>query len=278
MTGGAIHAQKINQNMAKVAKQFNLGMGLGSCRPLLEDQSHFSDFHMRPFIGDRPLYANLGFAQVNELHREGKLSKIVTLLDSLEATGLIIHINPMQEFAQPEGDAWHIAPFKVLEEVINSIDYPIMIKEVGQGFGRRSLSKLLKMNIQAIEFGALGGTNFTLLEQTRHDAMHSARKDLILEFANVGQSAEIMLEDINALAKEEINCREIIISGGMNNTLKAHSMLLRSKLPALVGQASQVLKYALLGEKELASFIEIQIEGMLMAKEFLYLREDEWKV
>ena len=36
MTGGTELAGKINRNLARVCHEFGLGMGLGSCRPLLE--------------------------------------------------------------------------------------------------------------------------------------------------------------------------------------------------------------------------------------------------
>ena len=55
MTGGTVQAKNINLNLARVAKEFGLGMGLGSCRPLLESKDRWSDFDIRATIGTQPL-------------------------------------------------------------------------------------------------------------------------------------------------------------------------------------------------------------------------------
>ena len=107
MTGGTAWAKTINHNLARACKDFGMGMGLGSCRSLLHSNDTFSDFNVRPFIGeDLPLYANLGIAQVEELLERGQLRKVKELVDKLEADGLIIHINPLQEWLQPTAKNW----------------------------------------------------------------------------------------------------------------------------------------------------------------------------
>ena len=79
-----------------------MGMGLGSCRTLLYTNDTLEDFNVRHLIGDDlPLFANLGIAQVEQLVESNKLYLITELLDKLQADGLIIHVNPMQEWLQP---------------------------------------------------------------------------------------------------------------------------------------------------------------------------------
>ena len=94
MTGGAEKALLINTNLAKAAKHFGLGMGLGSCRPILNPSSDCSDFKLRELIGDQPLFGNLGIAQLNDLMLSQDSDAIITMLHRIEADGLIIHINP----------------------------------------------------------------------------------------------------------------------------------------------------------------------------------------
>jgi isopentenyl-diphosphate Delta-isomerase len=104
MTGGTKMAHTINHNLARACKEFRIGMGLGSCRKLLDDDTYFEDFNLRPIMGDDlPLFANLGIAQVEILLAENKLDQIKRLVEKLQADGLIIHINPLQEWMQPEG-------------------------------------------------------------------------------------------------------------------------------------------------------------------------------
>jgi len=101
MTGGVGEARVINQNLARVAREFKLGMGLGSCRVLLESDQYFEDFNLRPILGDDlPFFANLGIAQLEKLVLQNEIKKIANLVERLEADGLIIHVNPLQEWFQ----------------------------------------------------------------------------------------------------------------------------------------------------------------------------------
>lgn len=54
MTGGAEKAGTINKRLALACKEFGLGMGLGSCRQLLEDNTYLKDFALRAYIGEQP--------------------------------------------------------------------------------------------------------------------------------------------------------------------------------------------------------------------------------
>ena len=144
MTGGTEHALVINQNLARLCGEFKLGMGLGSCRALLDDHSRLKDFAVRPLLGEQPLFANIGIAQVEELLENGKLAKLEELVKITEATGLIVHINPLQEWFQPEGDRYRLPPVKTLARFLESATYPVIVKEVGQGMGPRSLKALLE--------------------------------------------------------------------------------------------------------------------------------------
>ena len=93
MTGGTELAGTINKNLALACKKYNLGMGLGSCRQLLYNHNNLTDFDVRKYIGDRPLFANLGIAQLEELVESGQTWKVDELVKRLSANGLIIHIN-----------------------------------------------------------------------------------------------------------------------------------------------------------------------------------------
>ena len=67
MTGGTERAANINKNLAKACGEYKLGMGLGSCRSLLLSNDRLSDFDVKKLVGDQPLYANLGIAQLEDL-------------------------------------------------------------------------------------------------------------------------------------------------------------------------------------------------------------------
>jgi len=197
MTGGHRLSGTINRNLAMACKEFGMGMGLGSCRMLLNEDTFFNDFDVRAIIGDDfPLFANLGIAQVEEMIFQNKTDELRRLVDRLKADGLIIHVNPLQEWVQPEGNIIRHPPADTIERLLEKIDFQVIVKEVGQGFGPRSIRRLLQLPLAAIEFGAFGGTNFSKVEIHRRSI---AQKELYQPFVNIGVTAEEMIDLINDL-------------------------------------------------------------------------------
>lgn len=269
MTGGANHAATINRNLAIACREFGLGMGLGSCRPVLEDESYMADFAVRKYIGDQPLFANLGIAQIEQLLAEGKATKVIDLVHRLEADGLIVHINPLQEWLQPEGDKIQVQPLDTLKRLLDVFPLPLMVKEVGQGFGPRSMAELVKLPLEAIEFGAHGGTNFSLLENLRSNPF---RREQFEPIANIGHNAVEMTAMVSELIhsqNSDVLCRGFIVSGGIGNFLDGYFLIKQIPWNAIYAQASAFLKYAIQGEEEVLKFTESQIRGLEMAYGYL---------
>ena len=67
MTGGTEKAGMINHRLAQVCGEYGMGMGLGSCRILLENEKYFNDFDVKELLGNYPLFANVGIAQMEEI-------------------------------------------------------------------------------------------------------------------------------------------------------------------------------------------------------------------
>lgn len=273
MTGGTGVSKTINRNLARACREFGLGMGLGSCRKILFDKTHWDDFDVRDELGDDcPLWANLGIAQVEKLLKEKNESAISDLLDGLRADGLIVHVNPLQEYFQPEGNTIEDAPLNTIEELLTKLNVPIIVKEVGQGMGNESLKALLQLPLEAIEFGAFGGTNFSKLELKRDDEKLS---QAFLHFAYVGQTAGQMLNDVNRLVEEiQPACKQLIISGGVKNYLDGYYWVSKSKLPAVYGMASTVLKQAFGDYEILRRFLDNEIKAYRLAQAYLRLNPD----
>ncbi len=274
MTGGTGVAEKINKNIARACREFGFGMGLGSCRKILFDKTHWADFDMRDTIGsDQPFWANLGIAQVEKLLKEQNEKAIVDLVGGLRADGLIVHVNPLQEWFQPEGDRIEQSPIDTIEHLMSRIHIPLIVKEVGQGMGDESLKRLLKLPLTAIEFAAYGGTNFSKLELMREDlAVH----EMYQPFAFVGQTAHQMVKSVNLILQEveEPQCRQLIISGGIKNYLDGYHLVSLSQLPAVYGMASSVLKHAAGDYDELRTFIANQLKAYRLAQHFLKINPE----
>lgn len=270
MTGGTNSAGKINKNLAQAVAEFGMGMGLGSCRPLLESNKYFEDFNLRPILGeDRPFYANLGIAQIERLVGEKKVIKIAHLVESLKADGLIIHINPLQEWLQPEGDRLKRPAIDTLKDFLKEFPFKVVVKEVGQGMGPLSLKALMELPLAAIEFGAFGGTNFSKLEILR------GKKEYLQDLALVGHQPEEMVKIVKKLLDEMgdlAQCREFIISGGINSFTQAYFLKESLGASSTIGMARSFLEKASLDYVHLQKYIKELTEGYALCERFLKIK------
>lgn len=273
MTGGTALAGKINHHLARACAEFGMGMGLGSCRQLLYSDEYLPDFDVRKEMGSElPLFANLGVAQIETLLEQKELERIPELLQKLQADGLIVHVNPLQESMQPEGDVFRRSPLELIRELVKLFDFQIIVKEVGQGFGPESMRALLQLPLAAIEFAAAGGTNFAKLELLRSDP---AKQAIFEKIAAVGHTASEMLGWANTL-KTELGARcevkNLILSGGVADFLDGYYLTQKSTFPAVYGQASGFLKHAQGDYSELRAFAQSQIRGLELANAFLNVK------
>ncbi|MDB5228630.1 MAG: idi [Bacteroidota bacterium] len=273
MTGGTEKAFTINSNLARACKAFGMGMGLGSCRALLESDDRLKDFDFRKIIGDDlPFYANIGIAQLEMLLKDNELFKLDQLIDKLQADGIIIHVNPLQEWLQPEGDKITVAPIITLQKFLDKTKQKVIVKEVGQGIGKESLRALMKLPVEVIEFAAHGGTNFSKLELLRGDKQ---KLEVFKEISRIGHSAEEMTAFVNEINEEEGNavlCKQFIISGGVKDFLDGYYLMKKLNATAVYGQASTLLQYAEKSYEDLEQFLYYQVEGLKLVDAFFKVR------
>jgi isopentenyl-diphosphate delta-isomerase len=273
MTGGTKMAGTINRNLARACHEFGLGMGLGSCRPLLQGDKYLADFDMRDIIGEEyPFYANLGIFQVEEMVMNDDISPIEDLVRRLRADGLIIHVNPLQEWLQPEGDRFTQPPADTIKSFMEMTSLRVIVKEVGQGMGPESLKAMLELPLEAIEFGAFGGTNFAKVELMRSG---ESKKQYLEPISRIGHDAFEMNAMVNAIAagKHSLSCKSIIVSGGIRSFLDGYYLTSKSSLPAVYGQASEFLKHAAKSYEDLREFVRYQVEGLKIASAYFRIKE-----
>ncbi|MFW6224569.1 MAG: isopentenyl-diphosphate delta-isomerase, partial [Bacteroidota bacterium] len=135
-----------------------------------------------------------------------------------------------------------------------------------------SLRALLKMPLEAVEFGAFGGTNFAKVEMMRDEQADNA---LFEPLAYIGHTAEEMTLTINSIQEEEqarVETPKLIISGGVKSFLDGYYLMSISRIPAMFGMASQFLKYAREDYVGLKIFTENQIKGLKIAKAYLRIK------
>ena len=181
MTGGTDYAEKINRNLAEAAQSRQLAMGVGSQRAALERDDVSQTFHVRDVAPDLLLFANLGAVQFNYGYTVDQCRRAV---DMIEADALILHLNPLQEAVQPEGDVNWRGLLGKIEDVCRTLGKPVIVKEVGWGISAQVARRLIDAGVGAIDVAGAGGTSWSQVEM--HRAPTERLRRLAGAFANWG--------------------------------------------------------------------------------------------
>jgi isopentenyl-diphosphate delta-isomerase len=167
MTGGTEESEKINERLAVAAKELNIPIGVGSQRQALEDDNnHYTYKVVRKNAGTVPVLGNVGAAQV--ANSKSFIDDFRLMVDLLEADAMVVHINPLQELLQKEGEPNFSGFLKNLEKVIGKISVPVICKEVGSGISKKAAKKLLEIGVSGIDVAGAGGTSWAAVELTRN--------------------------------------------------------------------------------------------------------------
>jgi len=221
ITGGMEKGLKINKLLAQVAEDFGIGLGAGSQRIALEDESKQESFTiLRATAPHAFIAANLGIVQFNKGYgiKEAKRA-----IEMLEADALILHTNPLQEAIQPEGDFEFKGLLQKIKGLTKAVDKPIIIKEVGAGISFEVAKKLIASNVAAIEVAGAGGTSWAAIEGLRAAQRHELLKqETGAHFRNWGIPTAI--STIEVLSATQGQC-EIISSGGIRTGIEAAKAL-----------------------------------------------------
>jgi isopentenyl-diphosphate delta-isomerase len=192
MTGGTERARQVNARLSVAAEAAGLAMGLGSGRAALEHPELIDTFRLpaRPPL----LFANLGAVQ---LRRGVTPADAERLVDALEADALFLHLNPIQEAVQPEGDTEFGRLLDPIRAVVERLaPRPVAVKEVGFGLSPEDVRDLLSTGVAAIDVGGAGGTNWALIEGQRDPVAGQ----VAAAFADWGWPTALALREAVAIA------------------------------------------------------------------------------
>lgn len=164
MTGGTDDAARINRNLARAAERTRVAVGVGSQRKALEDSSTAESFRIRPFAPTTAILANLGAVQLNYGYGIRECREAVRMID---AHALVLHLNPLQEAIQPEGQRDFADLLPKIAAVARELEVPLIAKEVGCGISREVAQRLLGCGISIVDTAGLGGTNWARIEAAR---------------------------------------------------------------------------------------------------------------
>ena len=200
ITGGSPRTTLINQRLAQLAHETGIAMATGSMSIAMKDSSTAESFTIiRKENPNGIVLANLGAHYTVESAKKA--------IDLIEANGIQIHVNTLQELVMPEGDRSFHHWLKNIEEIVTNVDVPVIVKEVGFGFSREAMQELINIGVQTIDISGRGGTNFAAIENARRE------DHLYDELEDWGQTT------VQSLVEGyDLSC-ELIASGGIHSPL-----------------------------------------------------------
>lgn len=168
MTGGTERARELNARLARAAARVGVGMALGSQRAMIERPALTPTFDVRAAAPDLPLlFGNVGAIQLNYgVDAPG----IARALEAVRADALNLHLNPLQEAIQPEGDTRFAGLFDRIAAVVPALPVPCVVKEVGAGISERTAARLARLPLAGVEVAGVGGTSWARVESHRAPA------------------------------------------------------------------------------------------------------------
>ncbi|WP_251517689.1 MULTISPECIES: type 2 isopentenyl-diphosphate Delta-isomerase [Staphylococcus] len=204
MTGGSDWTKQINEKLAKVAKETNMAMAVGSTHAALRNPDMASSFSVvRDVNPEGIIFSNVG--------ADVPVDKAIESVKLLDAQALQVHVNAPQELVMPEGNRIFSTWIDNLSQIVARVDVPVIVKEVGFGMSKETIKQLNEIGIHYVDVSGRGGTNFVHIENARRE-----HKDM--DYLSMwGQSTvESLLESTSYQ-----NDMNILASGGVRTPLDA---------------------------------------------------------
>lgn len=242
MTGGAANnLSDINRNLAIAAEACQVPMAVGSQRAMVEDAKALASFNIREHAPSIPLIANLGAVQLNYGYGVEQAQKAI---NALKADALYLHLNPLQEVIQPEGDTNFKKLIEKIQLLTEQLDVPVILKEVGCGLSKQDIELGLSAGVKLFDVAGRGGTSWSRIEAHRSD------NDLGILFQDWGLTTVESLQIAQAYHEDA----KFIASGGIRNGIDMVKAVIMGG--QLCGVAAPLLKPAQSGAAEVIEKIE----------------------
>lgn len=254
ITGGTREATKINAAIAEAVEKLGLGMGVGSQRAAIEDRKLEKTFAIaRKKAPTAFLIANIGGVQLARSYGTKEVERAVEMID---ADALAVHLNPLQEAVQPEGQTNFSGVLEKISELAEKLDVPIIAKETGAGIAAEEAKKLENAGVKAIDVSGSGGTSFAAVEFYRTKGKEKTFQGTLGEvFWDWGIPTAISVVEVSQTVKIPV-----IASGGMRSGMDlAKALALGASLTSL---SHPILKAAVKGAKETESMLLFLIEEL----------------
>ncbi len=241
MTGGSHELVKsINKNLALAAEACQVALAVGSQRVMFSEKEAIESFTLRKYAPNTVLIGNIGAVQLNYGFTEKQCQQAV---DILQADGLYLHLNPLQEAIQPEGDTNFANLNDKIATICSSLNVPILLKEVGSGLSIADIESAILLGIKYFDIAGSGGTSWSRIEYHRRQ---QANDDLGLVFQDWGISTPEALLEAQKYLYNSTTCSDditLIASGGLKTGIDiAKSVIMGASVGGL---AAPLLKPAM---------------------------------
>lgn len=170
LTGGHPDVTNINRNLARAAQQYGLALGVGSQRAAIVNPDLAGSYTVtREQAPDAFLIANIGAPQLipQSRHEAFTREQVQRAIDMIGANALAVHMNSLQEAAQPEGDRRAVGEAAALTSLTSWVSIPVIAKETGAGVCREQAILLRSCGVSAIDVGGAGGSSMAVMEAAR---------------------------------------------------------------------------------------------------------------
>ncbi|WGM89580.1 MAG: type 2 isopentenyl-diphosphate Delta-isomerase [Candidatus Bathyarchaeum tardum] len=209
MTGGTPQAKRINAVIAQAVEELGLGMGVGSQRIAIDNPEVADSFSVvREKAPTAFVLANIGGPQLVNKYGVAEAKKAVEMV---KANALAIHLNPLQEAVQPEGDTDYSNLLQKIRKLVQDLDVPVIVKETGAGVSAEDAAMLEAAGVAGIDVAGVGGTSWAGVEYFRAKARNDGSSQKLGEtFWDWGiPSAVSLVETVNSVNLP------VIASGGI---------------------------------------------------------------
>ena len=119
---------------------------------------------MRDAAPTVPLLANLGAVQLNYGFGVDECRRAVEMVS---ADALVLHLNPLQEAIQPEGQCNFRGLVPKIARLVRELEVPVVVKEIGCGISGATARRLFDAGVRVIDSAGLGGTSWARIEAAR---------------------------------------------------------------------------------------------------------------
>jgi isopentenyl-diphosphate delta-isomerase len=261
LTGGHPDVTSINRNLAQAAERYGLALGVGSQRAAIVNPDVMSSYAVtREQAPKAFLIANVGAPQLipQKRHPAFTLEQVQRAIDMIGANALAVHMNSLQEAAQPEGDRRAVGEAAALKRLTQQIGVPVIAKETGAGICREQAFLLRSCGVAAIDVGGAGGSSMSAMEAARSRSRGDERTmNVGLLYRDWGIATPI------AVVEAGMAGLPLISTGGVRNGLDVARAL--SLGATLVGMGFPFLKAASESYEKVCELLETVVAEMKVA-------------